>query len=103
MSDEAKRLKKRRTMEQVRSVEQILRQWDPWGLLPGELAPRDEYDGHALQIVSMLAHGCSVASLTEHLASLRLSGTAGSADPASDMAAAQAILDVFDPLDRPAE
>jgi hypothetical protein len=51
----------------IRLVEGVLRRWDPAGVQPGRFAPADEYDGHAPQIVSMVAGGCSAEALVAHL------------------------------------
>jgi hypothetical protein len=59
-----------KAMEEIRRVEGILRQWDPINVQPGVLAPSDEYDSYAPHIVSMVAAGCSVDELANHLESL---------------------------------
>ena len=63
--------RKRRAMAKVRIVEEILRRWDPIGVMPGEAAPSDEYDGYAPHIVSLVQQGCSDVQLTKHLEQLR--------------------------------
>jgi hypothetical protein len=51
----------------IRTVEGILRRWDPVGVQPGRFAPADEYDRYAPQIVSMIESGCTADALTAHL------------------------------------
>lgn len=58
------------TVAQIRSVEALLRNWDPIGLSPGISGPADEYDSYAPHIVSLVKGGCAVSELAEHLESL---------------------------------
>ena len=54
-------------VSRLRTVEGVLRRWDPVGVQPGRFAPADEYDRHAAQIVSMVESGCSADALVAHL------------------------------------
>jgi hypothetical protein len=54
-------------MQQIRTVEEILRRWDPIGVEPGIFAPPDEYDRYAPHIVSMVQNGCTIGELAAHL------------------------------------
>jgi hypothetical protein len=54
-------------MESIRSVEEILRRWDPIGVEPGKVAPADEYDSYAPYLVSMVQNGCTVAEVAARL------------------------------------
>jgi hypothetical protein len=61
---------KGQAIAQIRSVERILRDWDPIGVQPGVAAPADEYDSYAPHIVSLVRSGCTACMLTVHLESL---------------------------------
>lgn len=56
----------------VRTVEGILRRWDPVGVQPGRFAPADEYDSYAPQIVSLVESGCTAEALSAHLEQLSI-------------------------------
>lgn len=58
---------KNAAMTDIRSIEAILRRWDPIGVEPGKVAPADEYDSYAPHIVSMVKSGCTVEELATHL------------------------------------
>lgn len=47
-------------------VQEHLRRWDPIGVLSDPSWPKDEYDGYAGKIVSMLDAEASREELTEH-------------------------------------
>jgi hypothetical protein len=82
-------------MNQVAKVEEILRRWDPIGV-PGELSmPSDEYDGYAPHIVSMVARGCTLAELCEHLRVLQTSAMGIRARPDRDREIAGEILEAI--------
>ena len=57
-------------VSRLRTVEGVLRRWDPVGVQPGRFAPADEYDRYAPQIVSMVESGCSADALVAHLEQL---------------------------------
>jgi len=59
-------------MTRVSLVQDILRRWDPIGVTPGEAAPAGEYDSYAPHIVSMVAQGCLLEELEEHLRVIRV-------------------------------
>lgn len=63
---------RRVAVRRVAAVQEILRRWDPIGVHPGEVAPDDEYDSYAPHIVSMVAQGCSIEQLCEHLRGFRV-------------------------------
>lgn len=71
-----KKALKKRAAAQVEAVRVILRDWDPMGLAPGELAPADEYDDYAPHIVSMVARGASPGEISDHLEGLHMYDTA---------------------------
>ena len=87
-----KREMKHRAMARTRVVEQILRRWDPIGVSPGEFAPADEYDSYAPHIVSMLAAGCSVEFLAQHLQYIRTNSIGLPADLQRDTKCAIELL-----------
>ncbi|CAD5377080.1 hypothetical protein OF001_U20007 [Pseudomonas sp. OF001] len=51
----------------IRTVEAILRRWDPIGVEPGSMAPADEYDSYAPYLVSMARNGCTLEEVTARL------------------------------------
>jgi hypothetical protein len=59
--------RKNDAMAKIRSVEEILRRWDPIGVQPGTMAPVDEYDSYAPHVVSLVESGCTVEELAVHL------------------------------------
>jgi hypothetical protein len=58
-------------VDSISRVQELLRRWDPIGVLPGEVAPADEYDSYAPSIVSLVAQGCSREQLCAHLETIR--------------------------------
>ena len=61
-------------MADVAAVQEMLRRWDPIGVSPALAESgfgRDEYDGYAPHIVSMLAQGCSAPALRDYLNNIR--------------------------------
>ncbi len=67
MSALDKKTRKNDVMESIRIVEEILRRWDPIGVQPGVVAPADEYDSYAPDIVSMVGNGCTVEEIASRL------------------------------------
>ena len=60
--------RKKLAMAEVRAVEEILRRWDPIGVLPGIADPLDEYNSYALHIVTMVKVGAATTTdLAAHL------------------------------------
>lgn len=88
----ANRAKKRHAMTLVSAVQAILRRWDPIGVEPGKIAPADEYDSYGPHIVSLVAHGCSVIELFNHLQWLREEFIGVEGDPERDLEFAVEIL-----------
>jgi hypothetical protein len=76
----------------LRAVEAVLRRWDPIDVLPGDVAPADEYDSYAPGVVSMLAGGCSVAELAIHLERIRTETMGLGADRRRDTAFAEELV-----------
>ena len=66
---------------QLQLVEGILRRWDPVGVLPGRMAPADEYDSYAPEILSVVNAGCTVDELAAHLEKLAVSTIGVDANP----------------------
>jgi hypothetical protein len=62
-----RKARKDAAMAEVRTVEAILRRWDPIGIEPGVFAPPDEYDGYAPHIVSMVKATTTLEELAAHL------------------------------------
>lgn len=85
---------KRETRGHIRAVEELLRKWDPIGVIP-DLAedggPLDEYDSYAPFIVGMLHRGADLAELAAHLNYCRTSAMGLFPDREADMATANAI------------
>jgi hypothetical protein len=62
---------KRAAMEQVITVEAVLRRWDPIGVVPGAAPPGDEFNNYAPHIASKVVAGTTVQDLAAHLRHLR--------------------------------
>ena len=92
MSNRDNKERQRRVMHLVHVVQEILRRWDPIGILPAEFAPRDEYDGYAHPIVSMVMRGCSAMELAVHLSNIRTECMGIEPDPERDAAVAVEII-----------
>ena len=71
MSNNNNKIRAKEAIADVEAVQAILRRWDPMDLAPGEFAPADEYDSYAPHIVSLVAQGCSVEQILDHLQRLR--------------------------------
>ena len=87
--------RKKAAMKQVGAVQAILRRWDPMGVLPGELAPADEYDSYAPHIVSMVAQGCSLEALQTHLQRIGKVTTGVQASPDREAEVAGEIIEAL--------
>ncbi len=83
---------KENAVARIRTVEAILRQWDPIGMLPDEGGPKDEYDSYAPHIVSMVQNNCSIAQLTAHLSHLRTEAMGIPNNEESDRRSAEKII-----------
>lgn len=92
MTSDDSKVRKRGAMVRVRAVEEILRRWDPIGVEAGKLAPLDEYDSYAPQIVSLVAQRCSVDELSAHLHTVRTEVIGVGARPDRDVEVAADIL-----------
>ena len=83
-------------LAEIRSVEEILRSWDPIGVMPGAFAPRDEYDS-----------GCTVAALAAHLERLGVEtmgiGLSSAAGQAHSLRFATQIITRLRPVSSEAE
>ena len=62
---------KRGAANRIRAVENVLRIWDPIGVLSVEGGPEDEYDSYAPHIVTLVTSGCTVDALAKHLSHIR--------------------------------
>lgn len=81
--------------QQIRAVEDFLREWDPIGVIPDLRAdglPPDEYDSYAPHVVGMLQRGVTAADLAKHLGYCRTSAMGLSPNDAADHGAASKIL-----------
>lgn len=87
--------RKRSARLRIRTVEEILRRWDPIGVEPGTLAPSDEYDSYAPAIVSLVARGCSLNDLVAYLHSVRTETIGVGEDHESDRKFASEIISML--------
>ena len=92
MAGDDRGARKHDAMKWVAKVQDILRRWDPIGVRPGEIAPADEYDDYAPHIVSMVAGGCSMDDLCNHLSTIRVNIIGGEPNPGKDREIASEIL-----------
>ena len=79
----------------TRHVEEVLRRWDPIGVIVGTVedgCPVDEYDSYAPHFVTLLSHGCSVDELADHLESIRVESIGLPAFRSSDLAVASNLV-----------
>jgi len=86
---------KREAMAEIRAVEEILRRWDPIGVIPSLLEnelPPDEYDGYAPYIVGMLRRGSGLEDLSSHLNHCRTGAMGLPPNPAADRQVAGELL-----------
>lgn len=80
---------------QIKTVQTILRSWDPIGIAPGSFAPADEYDSYAPQIVSRVLKGCTAEDLTDHLGYIRTQVIGLEANASQDRVTALEILNAL--------
>jgi hypothetical protein len=80
-------------LAKIRAVEASLRQWDPIGVRPREMAPADEYDSYAPHIVSLVEKACTVAELAAHLRDLRVKSMVCFENHEADRTTAARIID----------
>ncbi len=65
---------KRHVRAATKHVEDVLRRWDPIGVIAGSIedgCPVDEYDSYAPSVVGLLSRGCTVDALASHLEKIR--------------------------------
>ena len=93
MRDDLKKDRRRAAMDRVAKVQEILRRWDPIGVLPGELAPADEYDSYAPHIVSMVTQGCSREQRCAHMGTICTDTMGVEETPESDWEFAGEIIE----------
>src|SRR5712692_10277991 len=70
MPDAVKRALGETYRRHIAAVQEILRRWDPIGVIPdllGAQVPPNEYDTYAPPILRMLKSGSSVEDLSQHL------------------------------------
>lgn len=84
---------------QFRTVERILRTWDPIGVQPGAVALADKYDGYAPYIVWLIQSGCTSEQLTTHLNYLRTEKIGAPENHGRDMEVASQLIQEFPLLD----
>src|SRR5437870_4075979 len=92
MASDGRADQKRDAMKSIATVQEILRRWDPIGIQPGKLGPKDEYDGYAPHVVSLVAQGCSFEQLSDHLGIIRTGKIGIEANPARDREIAGEII-----------
>ena len=95
MSGAEKHRAKKQAVADITAVQEVLRRWDPIGVIPSLLEselPPDEYDDYAPHIVSMLSAGCSQEELSGHLSYCRTGAMGLSADPGVDRAVAAELV-----------
>lgn len=88
---------KKDVASQIRTVEIILRKWDPIGISPGEFAPADEYDSYAPTIVGLIRRGCQADELAHHLRGIRTRTIGLEPDDSVDLATAKEIVNLISP------
>ena len=89
------RSRKAKAMGRVAAVQQILRRWDPIGVIPTHTENQqalDEYDRYAPHIVSILATGSDEYRLRSHLNNLRTVTIGLPPNPEADAQAAKELL-----------
>jgi len=72
----------------IAHVEDVLRTWDPIGVLPGpgdDMGPMDEYDSYAPHILSLLISGADVPVVYEELVRIRVEAMELKPDPPLDL------------------
>lgn len=96
---------KHAAMVKIRTVQEILRQWDPINVAPGTVAPPDEYDSYAPHIVSMVEGGCTIDDLAAHLEHLCLHamglGSSSARSRSHSLMFAAQIVDRLRPVNPP--
>ena len=86
---------KRHIRASTKHVEDVLRRWDPIGVIAGSLedgCPMDEYDSYAPGVVGLLSRGCTVDELATHLEKIRTVQIGLSANRVSDTAVASELV-----------
>ncbi len=86
---------KHEAMTEIGAVREILRRWDPIGVIPGLLEnelPPDEYDDYAPYIVGMLRRGAGLGDLASHLSHCRTDAMGLPPDSAADQQTAGMLL-----------
>jgi hypothetical protein len=85
---------RRLARHQIRIVENILREWDPIGVIDDLVAdglPPNEYDDYAPHIVGLLQRGASVEQLAHHLRYCRTQAMGVAENDEADSAIARQI------------
>ena len=92
MASDERAERKRDAMKRIETVQDILRRWDPIGIQPGKFGPKDEYDSYVPRLVSLVAEGCSLEQLSDHLSAIRTGDMGITADLSRDREIAAEIL-----------
>lgn len=89
-----KRLKNQ-VIADVEYVQEVLRRWDPIGVLPGPSeheGPINEYDSYAPQLVTLLRKGASVDEIQNRLVEIRTMSMGLPTYPEKDRLAAEQLV-----------
>ena len=86
---------KQAILAQIKTVETLLRQWDPIGVFSAGSGPMDEYDSYAPHIVTMVHDGCTVPQLSAHLSHLRTEVIGMPENEVADQHTAKGIIDAL--------
>jgi hypothetical protein len=71
MDREERKRRKGEVMGDFEVARSLLNEWDPLLIQPGQLAPVDEYDRYAFEVVSLVERGGSLDDLYRYLVELR--------------------------------
>jgi len=96
LSRRAKKSRKEAGVAELGGIQEILRRWDPIGVIPEAIADGrepDEYDSYAGWIYRMLASGCSVDELAKHLDYCRSQAMGLGHNSADDLQFAKELMD----------
>jgi hypothetical protein len=91
------REQKLQAMVALRKVADLLRRWDPIGVLPGREGSANEYDAYAPQIVSLVTKGCDLNEVAAHLSHVRTQIIGVDENVAADQEMAGEILSALRP------
>jgi hypothetical protein len=94
VADPAQHPEPGRVADDLSRVEELLREWDPIGVIHVEVPQSwDEYDSYAPEVLRMLANGCNAEMLAAHLEDCRTRRMGLHEDPGADLAAATRFVE----------